>query len=244
VLPHTPVEVIAETDTMCTSPHNSVSMLLAPKENPTMAVGATSKHAASHTSSQLGSNIKPHLLLLLYNRALQVSHAIRDALMVRAADFGIVLEDIAITHLSFGTEFTKAVEMKQVAEQDAERARFVVLKAEQVRAFLLDLHSASMHVECCGQLICNTPAARARMLRGAPGRAGACQLCWALRRAVETGMVVCVAHDVMHEAGSRAGHRARTLRGAQGRAGARETFREDGNALPCMYARAHTARHD
>jgi hypothetical protein len=63
---------------------------------------------------------------------LQVSHAIRDALMVRAADFGIVLEDIAITHLSFGTEFTKAVEMKQVAEQDAERARFVVLKAEQV----------------------------------------------------------------------------------------------------------------
>ncbi|KAF6256079.1 prohibitin [Scenedesmus sp. NREL 46B-D3] len=63
----------------------------------------------------------------------KVSHAIRDALMVRAADFGIVLEDIAITHLSFGTEFTKAVEMKQVAEQDAERARFVVLKAEQER---------------------------------------------------------------------------------------------------------------
>lgn len=27
----------------------------------------------------------------------------------------------------------QAVEMKQVAEQDAERARFVVLKAEQVR---------------------------------------------------------------------------------------------------------------
>ena len=53
--------------------------------------------------------------------------------MVRAADFGIMLEDIAITHLSFGTEFTRAVESKQVAEQDAERARFVVLKAEQVR---------------------------------------------------------------------------------------------------------------
>lgn len=63
----------------------------------------------------------------------QVSHAIRDSLLLRAADFGIVLEDIAITHLSFGSEFTKAVEMKQVAEQEAERARFVVLKAEQVR---------------------------------------------------------------------------------------------------------------
>lgn len=63
----------------------------------------------------------------------KVSRAVRDSLTVRAADFGIVLEDIAITHLSFGTEFTKAVEMKQVAEQDAERARFVVLKAEQER---------------------------------------------------------------------------------------------------------------
>lgn len=31
----------------------------------------------------------------------------RDSLTVRAADFGIVLEDIAITHLSFGTEFTR-----------------------------------------------------------------------------------------------------------------------------------------
>lgn len=30
------------------------------------------------------------------------------------------------------TQFTRAVEMKQVAEQDAERAKFVVMKAEQV----------------------------------------------------------------------------------------------------------------
>lgn len=30
-------------------------------------------------------------------------------------------------------QFTKAVESKQVAQQDAERARFVVLKADQVR---------------------------------------------------------------------------------------------------------------
>lgn len=36
-----------------------------------------------------------------------MSRAVRESLMVRAADFGIVLEDIAITHLSFGTEFTK-----------------------------------------------------------------------------------------------------------------------------------------
>jgi prohibitin 1 len=63
----------------------------------------------------------------------KVSRAVRESLLDRASDFGISLEDVAITHLSFGTEFTKAVEMKQVAEQDAERARFVVMKAEQER---------------------------------------------------------------------------------------------------------------
>lgn len=63
----------------------------------------------------------------------KVSAAVRAALTERADDFGIVLDDVAITHLSFGVEFTRAVEMKQVAEQDAERARFVVLKAEQER---------------------------------------------------------------------------------------------------------------
>lgn len=57
----------------------------------------------------------------------------RESLHLRAQDFGIVLEDVAVTHLSFSTEFTKAVEMKQVAEQDAERAKFVVMKAEQER---------------------------------------------------------------------------------------------------------------
>ncbi|CAJ0931041.1 unnamed protein product [Ranitomeya imitator] len=35
------------------------------------------------------------------------------------------------THLTFGKEFTEAVEAKQVAQQEAERARFIVEKAEQ-----------------------------------------------------------------------------------------------------------------
>ena len=35
--------------------------------------------------------------------------------------------------MTFGKEFTKAVEDKQIAQQEAERARFVVEKAEQER---------------------------------------------------------------------------------------------------------------
>lgn len=60
-----------------------------------------------------------------------VSQKVSDDLTERAAQFGVILDDISITHLTFGKEFTQAVEMKQVAQQEAEKARFLVEKAEQ-----------------------------------------------------------------------------------------------------------------
>lgn len=63
----------------------------------------------------------------------QVSARIRTDLVKRAKEFNIALEDVSITHMTFGKEFTKAVEQKQIAQQDAERARFIVEKAEQER---------------------------------------------------------------------------------------------------------------
>ncbi|XP_058108250.1 prohibitin-3, mitochondrial [Magnolia sinica] len=62
-----------------------------------------------------------------------VSALVRESLIRRARDFNIVLDDVAITHLSYGAEFSKAVEQKQVAQQEAERSKFVVAKAEQER---------------------------------------------------------------------------------------------------------------
>lgn len=62
-----------------------------------------------------------------------VSQRIRTDLMKRAKEFSIALEDVSITHMTFGKEFTKAVEQKQIAQQDAERARFIVERAEQER---------------------------------------------------------------------------------------------------------------
>jgi len=61
----------------------------------------------------------------------KVSRQIKDTLHMRASEFNITLEDISITHLTFGKEFANAIEMKQVAQQDAERAKFVVLRSEQ-----------------------------------------------------------------------------------------------------------------
>ncbi|KAK0635916.1 band 7 family-domain-containing protein [Bombardia bombarda] len=62
-----------------------------------------------------------------------VSQRIQADLLKRAREFNIMLEDVSITHMTFGKEFTKAVEQKQIAQQDAERARFIVERAEQER---------------------------------------------------------------------------------------------------------------
>nr|ANQ31759.1 prohibitin [Portunus trituberculatus] len=61
----------------------------------------------------------------------KVSRNVSEQLTERSAQFGIILDDISITHLTFGKEFTQAVELKQVAQQEAERAKFLVDKAEQ-----------------------------------------------------------------------------------------------------------------
>ena len=63
----------------------------------------------------------------------EVSKRVSFALRKRAEDFGIVLEDVALTHLSFGVEYSRAIEAKQVSQQDAERSKFVVLRSEQER---------------------------------------------------------------------------------------------------------------
>ncbi|KAE8680887.1 Prohibitin-4 [Hibiscus syriacus] len=63
----------------------------------------------------------------------QVSALVRNSLTQRARDFNIELADVAITHLSYGAEFSRAVEQKQVAQQEAERSKYIVAKADQER---------------------------------------------------------------------------------------------------------------
>lgn len=63
----------------------------------------------------------------------EVSLLIRRQLTDRAKDFFIILDDVSITDLSFGREYTAAIEAKQVAQQEAQRAQFLVEKAIQER---------------------------------------------------------------------------------------------------------------
>jgi len=60
-----------------------------------------------------------------------VSGKIREALTKRTGEFHILLDDVSITHFSFSKEFTNAIESKQVAQQEAERSKFIVQKVEQ-----------------------------------------------------------------------------------------------------------------
>jgi len=69
---------------------------------------------------------------LLSKRA-EVSERIKKELLKRAENFHLTLDDVAITHLTFGREFMKAIEAKQVASQEAERQQWIVKKAEQER---------------------------------------------------------------------------------------------------------------
>lgn len=66
----------------------------------------------------------------LINQREMVSFKVNESLTERASQFGLILDDIAITHVSFGREFLQAVELKQIAQLEAEKARFLVEKAE------------------------------------------------------------------------------------------------------------------
>eukprot|EP00826_Nyctotherus_ovalis_P016691 TRINITY_DN14847_c0_g1_i5.p1 TRINITY_DN14847_c0_g1~~TRINITY_DN14847_c0_g1_i5.p1 ORF type:complete len:197 (-),score=49.40 TRINITY_DN14847_c0_g1_i5:354-944(-) len=51
----------------------------------------------------------------------QVSTRIKSTLATRAKDFNILIDDVAITELTFQEKFNEAIESKQIAQQKAER---------------------------------------------------------------------------------------------------------------------------
>jgi len=87
-----------------------------------------------------------------------VSRMIRQRLVQRAKDFNILLDDVAITHLSFSPEFEKAIEQKQVAQQQAERARYLVLKAqEEKKRTIIHAEGERQSAEMIGNAIEENP---------------------------------------------------------------------------------------
>ncbi|KAK1781920.1 band 7 family-domain-containing protein [Copromyces sp. CBS 386.78] len=83
-----------------------------------------------------------------------VARLVRENLARRAARFNILLDDVSLTHLAFSPEFTAAVEAKQVAQQDAQRAAFVVDKARQEKqAMVVKAQGEARSAELIGEAI-------------------------------------------------------------------------------------------
>lgn len=87
-----------------------------------------------------------------------VSREISIDLRERASKFNILLEDVAITHLSFSPEYAKAVEAKQVAQQEAERAKYTVLGAiQEKQTIITKARGEAESAELIGQAVKKNP---------------------------------------------------------------------------------------
>lgn len=88
-----------------------------------------------------------------------VSKDIRRILAERARYFNIILEDVSITNLTFSKEYTAAVEAKQVAQQEAERAKFIVERAVQDKqSAIVRAQGEAQSARLIGQAIQQNPA--------------------------------------------------------------------------------------
>ncbi len=61
----------------------------------------------------------------------EVKQEIDIELKERLNDYGILVDDVSLVNVSFSPEFTKAIEAKQIAEQQAKQADYEALKAEK-----------------------------------------------------------------------------------------------------------------
>jgi len=87
----------------------------------------------SLTHETLKSVIAQYNATSLLTQRNEVSIAIANDLQQRAAQFKIILDDVAITDTSFSPRFTQSIEQKQIAQQQAFQARYQVEEAKQTK---------------------------------------------------------------------------------------------------------------
>ncbi|KAJ1436460.1 band 7 family-domain-containing protein [Ochromonadaceae sp. CCMP2298] len=88
-----------------------------------------------------------------------VSKQVRELLTKRSGDFHILLDDVAIVDLYFSREFTAAVEAKQVAQQDSERAKYIVDRAlQEKKSIIIRAEGEARSAELIGNAIKKNPA--------------------------------------------------------------------------------------
>jgi regulator of protease activity HflC (stomatin/prohibitin superfamily) len=61
----------------------------------------------------------------------EMSDTIKESLRLKLAENGLVLSDFVLRNITFSPEYAASVEQKQIAEQQAQQARFVVEQRKQ-----------------------------------------------------------------------------------------------------------------
>ncbi|KAJ3113953.1 hypothetical protein HDU96_002691 [Phlyctochytrium bullatum] len=88
----------------------------------------------------------------------KVSRLVREQLVKRASNFHLILDDVSITHVAFSPEFTSAVEAKQIAQQEAQRASYIVERAKQEKqSIIVKAEGEAKSAELIGEAIKNKP---------------------------------------------------------------------------------------
>ncbi|KAI8373455.1 prohibitin-2 [Choanephora cucurbitarum] len=88
----------------------------------------------------------------------RVSRLVRENLVRRALRFNIILDDVSITHVGFSPVFEGAVEAKQIAQQEAQRAAFIVDRARQEKqSIIVRAQGEAKSAELISEAIENKP---------------------------------------------------------------------------------------
>jgi regulator of protease activity HflC (stomatin/prohibitin superfamily) len=68
-------------------------------------------------------------------KRMELKTEIDEVLAKRLGAYGVTMKDVSIVNLTFSPEFTNAIEAKQIAEQQAQQAKYTAMKAiEQAKA--------------------------------------------------------------------------------------------------------------
>lgn len=88
----------------------------------------------------------------------QISSHIKKNLVARAQDFNIIMDDVSITHLAFSDAYSQAVESKQVAQQEAERAKYVKDRAlQEKRSTIIRAKGEGESIKLIGDAMAENP---------------------------------------------------------------------------------------
>lgn len=91
--------------------------------------------------SAFKSNTAKYNALDLINKRGQAESEVKTELIARLASRGVTIENVSIIDLTYSPEFTKSIESRQVAEQNAKRAEFNLQQAR------LDAQSQQVQAE-------------------------------------------------------------------------------------------------